>query len=87
MVDMDEFLYLVEDNSLNDYLNNNNFEKCDFIKFNWAISTDNNLLHYDNRSLFERFKPPYIANPAESGPLCCKEFSIIVNDLPTLCVF
>ena len=60
MVDMDEFLYLVEDNSLKDYLSNKNFDKCDFIKFTWAQSLDNNLIHYDNRSLFERFKPPYL---------------------------
>ena len=60
MVDMDEYLYLVEDNSLKDYLSNKNFEKCDFIKFNWAISTDNNLVHYDNRSLLERFKYPFL---------------------------
>ena len=60
MVDMDEFLYLVEDNSLKDYLSNKNYDKCDFIKFTWAQSMDNNLIHYDNRSLFERFKPPYL---------------------------
>ena len=60
MVDMDEFLYLVEDNSLPQYLSNKIFDKCDFIKFNWAISTDNNLVHYDNRTLFKRFKPPYL---------------------------
>jgi len=60
MVDMDEYLYLVEDNSLKDYLSNKNFEKCDFIKFNWAISTDNNLVHYDNRTLFQRFKYPFL---------------------------
>ena len=60
LVDIDEYLYLVEDNSLKDYLSNKNFEKCDFIKFNWAISTDNNLLHYDNRTLFQRFKYPFL---------------------------
>ena len=60
MVDMDEFLYLVEDNSLKEYLSNKIFDKCDFIQFNWALSTDNNLIYYDNRTLFERFKPPYL---------------------------
>ena len=60
MVDMDEFLYLVDDKSLKEYLSDKNFEKCDFIKFNWAITTDNNLIHYDNRTLFERFKPPFL---------------------------
>ena len=59
MIDMDEFLYIVED-KLKHYLNRNRFNKCDFILFNWVIVGDNNLVHYDNRTLFERFKPPYI---------------------------
>ena len=61
MIDMDEFLYLVEDNNIKEYISNHVFDKCDFIKFHWAHSTDNNLVHYDNRSLFERFKPPYLS--------------------------
>ena len=59
MVDMDEFLFIV-DNSLKRYLSNKIFEKCDFIKFHWVIATDNDLIYYDKRALFERFKPPYI---------------------------
>ena len=61
MIDMDEFLYLVEDNNIKEYISNHVFDKCDFIKFHWAHSTDNGLVHYDNRSLFERFKPPYLS--------------------------
>ena len=58
MIDMDEYLVIVND-TLKNYLSNPIFKKCDFIKFNWIIPTDNNLVHYDNRSLFERFKGPY----------------------------
>ena len=58
MVDMDEFLVIVND-SLKNYLLNPVFKKCDFIKIHWVIPSDNNLLYYDNRSLFERFKGPY----------------------------
>ena len=58
MVDMDEFLF-INRFSLKYYLSKSIFKKCDFIKFNWVIPTDNNLLHYDNRSLFERFPGPY----------------------------
>jgi hypothetical protein len=58
MIDMDEFLVIVND-KLKNYLLQSVFKKCDFIKINWAIPSDNNLLHYDNRSLFERFKGPY----------------------------
>ena len=59
MVDMDEFVYIVND-TLKGYLTNKIFDKCDFIKLHWVLTTDNNLIHYDPRPLFERFKPPYI---------------------------
>ena len=59
MIDMDEFLYIVND-TLKDYLASRRFDECDFLKFHWVVSTDNNLVHYDSRPLFERFKPPYI---------------------------
>ena len=59
MIDMDEYLVIVN-NTLNNYLTNDIFKKCDFIKIHWVKPTDNNLLFYDNRSLFERFKGPYL---------------------------
>jgi hypothetical protein len=62
MVDMDEYLYIVN-NTLKDYLSNKIFNKCDFIKFNWVIPNDNNLVYYDSRPLFKRFKGPYKKSP------------------------
>ena len=59
MFDMDEFLYIVND-TLKEYLTNKRFNKCDFIKVNWALPSDNDLVYYDSRPLFERFKPPYL---------------------------
>ena len=59
MIDMDEYLYIVN-NTLKNYLSSPIFDKCDFIKFHWLLPTDNGLLHYDSRPLFERFKEPYI---------------------------
>ena len=59
MVDMDEYLHINND-TLKHYLGNNIFNKCDIIKIHWANSQDNNLLHYDQRPLFQRFKKPYI---------------------------
>ena len=58
-VDFDEYLY-IKKYPLKFYLNKPIFNKCDFIHFHWVMATDNNLIHYDNRSLFERFKSPYI---------------------------
>ena len=58
-IDMDEYLIIIKDN-LKNYLSKPIFKKCDFIKVHCIIPSDNNLLHNDNRSLFERFKAPYI---------------------------
>ena len=58
MIDMDEYLYIKKD-ELKSYLLKPIFNKCDFIKFHWVHPTDNNHLYYENKSLFERFKPPY----------------------------
>ena len=58
MVDMDEFLYIKKD-TLKNYLLNPVFNKCDFIKINWVLPSDNDQLFYENKSLFERFKGPY----------------------------
>ena len=62
MIDIDEFL-IIKKKSLKKYLSKSIFNKCDFIRFHWIIPNDNNLLHYDNRTLFERFKGPYIKFP------------------------
>jgi hypothetical protein len=35
------------------------FYNCESIYLNWIIHTDNNLLYYDNRSLFKRFPEIY----------------------------
>ena len=59
MNDIDEYL-VINNDSLKHYLSDNKFKKCDFIKFHWVVSRDNNLLHYDNRTLLKRFKGPYI---------------------------
>ena len=59
MVDMDEYLYIIKD-SLKNYLNDEVFNKCDFIKIHWMNSRDNNLLYYEPKPLFKRFKKPYI---------------------------
>ena len=58
IVDIDEFLIIGND-TLKHYLSNNVFDKCDFIKINCVMPTDNNHIHYENKPLFERFKGPY----------------------------
>ena len=59
MIDIDEYL-IIKNNTLKNYLSNEAFQKCDFVKIHWAVPTDNDILHYDNRTLLERFKGPYL---------------------------
>ena len=59
MIDIDEYL-IIKNNTLKNYLSNEVFEKCDFVKIHWVVPTDNDILHYDNRTLLERFKGPYM---------------------------
>ena len=56
MTDMDEYLIIKNNQTLKEYLSDKVFDKCDSIKIHWKMSSDNNLLHYENKSLFERFK-------------------------------
>lgn len=59
MIDIDEYLYIVN-NTLKNYLSNKIFNKCDFIKINWVMPNDNDLLNYDSRPLSKRFRGPYM---------------------------
>ena len=60
--DFDEYLRIYPgDNkttSINEYLSNPVFDKCESIGINWLIYSDNNLLFYDNRTVLERFTSP-----------------------------
>lgn len=58
MNDIDEYLVIKNDN-LKNYLSNKIFKKCDFIKIHFVLTTDNNLIYYEKRPLFERFKSLY----------------------------
>jgi len=53
---MDEFIYLKNFNNIKNYLNRRRFKGCESIQLNVLRHTDNDLLYYDNRTLFERFK-------------------------------
>lgn len=59
MNDIDEYL-VIRNDTIRNYLSRPEIKKCDFIKIHWIVATDNNLLHYDNRLLRERFKGPYL---------------------------
>ena len=53
--DLDEFLYLKEDRTIQDYLSRDIFNDAEQIHINWLIYDDNDLIKYDNRPVQERF--------------------------------
>jgi hypothetical protein len=54
--DFDEFLTLVNDKNIKDYLSH--FNDFQGVKINWMIYTDNNLVTDDGRGVLERFTEP-----------------------------
>lgn len=53
--DIDEFLEMSNDYNLFTFLNLFKDKLCDGIHVQWRMYGDNNLLYYDDRSVFERF--------------------------------
>ena len=76
--DIDEFIFLRKYSDIHEYLSQTKFIKCNSIYLNWVIHTDNNLMHYDNRSLKERF-PKVIKDKKY-----CKGKSIIKGNIKNI---
>ena len=61
--DVDEFLVLKPNNiKIQDFLNNKRYKKCENIKINWLIYTDNDKLYYEKKPVQERFTEPLYDN-------------------------
>ena len=60
--DFDEFLELRNNKSIKEFLSNKAFDKCQNIKINWVLYSDNDLVYYDNRSVEKRFTKPLLEN-------------------------
>lgn len=60
--DCDEFLTFKDDKDINEYLNNEIFNKFQIIHINWMCYGDNDLLRIenDNYSVLDRFKKPVL---------------------------
>ena len=58
-VDIDEFIKLKNINNIKFYLSQEKFKSCKSIYLNWVRHTDNNLLYYENKSVFDRFPEKY----------------------------
>lgn len=68
LFDMDEFIYLKHHINIKSYLKEIKFRKCEVIYFYRAFHTDNDHLHYNNKSLFERF-PKSVYNTFTVKPI------------------
>lgn len=53
--DIDEYIHLYNFKNIKEFLNQNRFNNCKKIYLNWVLHTDNDLINYENRSLFQRF--------------------------------
>ena len=53
--DIDEYLHLKDYSNIKIFLNEKRFYHCQLIYLNLIVHTDNNQIHYENKSLFERF--------------------------------
>ena len=60
--DFDEYLVMHNHEgknlTLQEYITNDRFGKCEAIQFNWVMTGDNDLVYYDNRPSIERFTKP-----------------------------
>lgn len=56
--DCDEFLTLTKAKSIEEYLSALYFKRYDMIHINWMCYGDNDLVHYENKPLLERFTQP-----------------------------
>lgn len=57
-LDFDEFIIIKNNKSINDFLYDEKFDKCESILLNWEMYGDNDLVKYDNRTMIERFTKP-----------------------------
>ncbi len=80
--DMDEFIFLKDILDIKNFLNQTIFDECKVILLNWVLRSDNELLYYDNRSLFTRFKKrgKKIINAIDVKPILRGSILTKIND-------
>ena len=87
--EMDEFIYLKDFTDIKLFLKDKRFNNCQKVQLNWGFHTDNNLLHYDNRSLKVRFPEisPELKGKKTNGPMGIK--TIVrgnISELKIICI-
>ena len=61
--DFDEFLYIKNNKTIQEFLSDRKYKKCENVKLNWLMYTDNDLVYYENKPLKERFTKYDIDSP------------------------
>lgn len=56
--DIDEYLFLLNQTYINDFLSSTNFRKCQSIIINWKYYGDNDKIYYESKPMKERFIKP-----------------------------
>ena len=82
--EMDEFIHLTNYPNVKSFLNEYKFKNCKLIYLNSVCHTDNNLLYYENKSLFERF-PEIVPNYKIGGQLLEVKF-ILKGHIPNIVI-
>lgn len=82
--DIDEFIHLNNYSNVKNFLTNNKFNKCPLIYLNLVCHTDNGLLYYENKSLFERF--PEIAPNTKLGGRNLEVKFILKGHIPRIAI-
>ena len=57
-VDIDEYITLVREETIEAYLSQDKFNEFNIIKLNWLIYGDNDNVRYENKPVIERFTTP-----------------------------
>ena len=61
--DVDEFLEIKPKGiKIQEFLNNERYNNCQNVKFNWVLYSDDNKLYYENKPVQERFKTALYKN-------------------------
>jgi len=87
--EIDEFIYLKDFTNIKLFLNDTRFNNCEKVQLNWKFHSDNNLLHYDNRSLKERFPEiiPQLKGKKKYGPIGIKTIMRgHIPDIKIICI-
>ena len=59
-IDVDEFLCINGNKNIKEFLSQEKFNEFDMIHINWMIFSDNNLIHYEDKPVIERFTTPVL---------------------------